>query len=120
MRFDVLKQSHAASCRQWYYHRPITAIIGDRETLLRSRLSEHSTMALHYFHHSNGRTTLDLFGTDLPDLVSVRKEAIRALRELIYLGPADDLWSGEPWKVWVTQDAKAVGPTILTLELAAR
>ena len=39
-------------------------------------------MALHYFHHSNGRTTLDGFGTELPDLASVRKEAIRGMREL--------------------------------------
>jgi hypothetical protein len=77
-------------------------------------------MALHYFHHSNGRTTLDGFGTDLPDLASVRKEAIRGMRELTNLGPADSLWSGEPWKLWVTHDPDGTGPTILTLELNAR
>ena len=77
-------------------------------------------MALHYFHHSNGHTTLDHFGTDHPDLASVRQEAIRALRELIYLGPADSLWSGEPWKLWVTQDPDGVGRNVLTLDLNAR
>jgi len=76
-------------------------------------------MALHYFHHSNGSTILDHFGTDLPDLTSVRREALRGMRELTNLGAGDSLWSGEPWKLWVTHDPDGIGPPILTLELNA-
>jgi hypothetical protein len=77
-------------------------------------------MALHYFHYSNGHTTLDPAGTDHPDLVSVRNEAVRALRELLNLGPTDTLWTGEPWKVWVTDRPNASGATVLTLEVSAK
>jgi hypothetical protein len=74
-------------------------------------------MALHYFHLANGRTTLDPKGTDLPDLNSVRKEAIRAMRELLNLGDEDSLWSGEPFRVWVTSKPNGAGTVVLTLEL---
>jgi hypothetical protein len=79
-------------------------------------------MSLHYFHHSNGRTSLDRFGTDLADASSVRKEAVRALRELLNLTDltGDDLFRGEPWKIWVTKDPDATGPTVLSLEVSAR
>jgi hypothetical protein len=78
---------------------------------------EHSTMALHYFHSSNGLTTLDDLGTDLPDLLSVRKEVLRALRELLVLGSSDARWIGDPWRVWVTDQPNATGRTVLALEL---
>ena len=77
-------------------------------------------MALHYFHLSNGHTTLDQDGTDHPDLVSVRKEAVRAFRELLHLASSDVLWTGDPWRVWVTDQPDATGRTILTLELNGR
>jgi hypothetical protein len=51
-------------------------------------------MAMHYFHLSNGHTTLDHDGADHPDLNSIRKEALRVLRELLNLGPTDGLWGG--------------------------
>src|SRR4051794_27971467 len=43
-------------------------------------------MAMHYFHMVDGQTTFDSVGTDLPDLQSVRKEALRAGREMLNLG----------------------------------
>ena len=77
-------------------------------------------LPLHYFHISNGTVTLDTSGTDLATLADVRREAIRAFRELLHLGKDDDLWSGEPWKLWVTNQPNASGQTILTLEVCAR
>src|SRR3954452_21843710 len=44
------------------------------------------SMAMHYFHMVDGQTTFDSVGTDLPDLQSVRKEALRAGREMLNLG----------------------------------
>jgi hypothetical protein len=74
-----------------------------------------------YFHHSNGRTNLDRFGTDLPDAPSVRTEAVRALREILHLHGkiGDDLFTAEPWKIWVTKDPDGTGPTVLSLEVSA-
>ena len=43
-------------------------------------------MAMHYFHMVDGQTTFDSVGTDLPDLQSVRKEGLRAGREMLNLG----------------------------------
>ena len=76
-------------------------------------------MALHYFHFFNGDTTLDPVGTDHPDLFSVRREAVRALREVLHLRSTDALWTGDLWKVWVTDQPNATGQTVLTLELKA-
>ncbi len=77
-------------------------------------------MAMHYFHLSNGHTTLDHDGADHPDLNSIRKEALRVLRELLNLGPTDGLWGGDAWKVWVTDQPGSTGRTVLSLELNAR
>jgi len=46
-------------------------------------------MAMHYFHMANGQTNFDSVGTDLPDLQSVRKEALRAGSEMLNLGGAN-------------------------------
>jgi len=77
-------------------------------------------MAMHYFHMANGHTTFDSVGTDLPDLQSVRKETLRAGREMLNLGGSEPLWAGEPWRVWVTDEPDGSGQTILTLELRVR
>jgi hypothetical protein len=31
----------------------------------------------------------------------------------------EEFWAGEPWRVWVTDQANGAGQTILTLELCA-
>ena len=76
-------------------------------------------MALHYFHLANGTTTLDDVGTELADLAAIRKEAVRAVRDLLNLGRAEEIWTGKPWKVWVTDKPKGAGRTLLTLEVQA-
>jgi hypothetical protein len=77
-------------------------------------------MAIYYFHLSNGHTTVDHDGADHPDLDSIRKEAVRSLRELLNIGPTDGLWTGEAWKVWVTDRPDATARAVLSLELNAR
>ncbi|MFL6819961.1 MAG: DUF6894 family protein [Bradyrhizobium sp.] len=69
----------------------------------------------------NGQTTFDREGTNLPDLASVRKEALRAARDMLNLGDSEDLWGGGgPWRVWVTDEPDSSGKTILTIELSVR
>ena len=77
-------------------------------------------MALHFFHFSDGHTTLDLVGTNHPELISVRKEAVRIFSELLNTALTHTLWTGEPWKVWVTDQPNGTGRTVLTLEMNAR
>jgi hypothetical protein len=77
-------------------------------------------MAMHYFHLSNGHTIMDQEGIDQPDLNSVRNEALRVLRKLLNVGPTDKLWTGDAWKVWVTDQPSDGGQTILTLEVNAK
>jgi hypothetical protein len=76
-------------------------------------------MALHYFHHSNGKLFLDDVGTELADLNSVRTEAVRTCRDLMWSETASSLWSGAPWKLWVTDMPNDSGKTVLTLEVSA-
>jgi hypothetical protein len=79
-------------------------------------------MALYYFHHLNGHLALDDQGTELPDAGAVRNEAVRAMRELLQLGPPERVSQTEPWKVWVTDQpdgrGKKIVTFILTVEMA--
>ena len=75
-------------------------------------------MPLHYFHVSNSQTILDQDGTDLADLTSIRKEAVRNARDLLNLGQTDNLWDGKPWKVWVTDKPNGAGRTVATIEVS--
>jgi hypothetical protein len=77
-------------------------------------------MALYYFHLKDGATILDGEGCDLPDLAAVRRAAIATTTEVlggVKAGPA--FWSGEPWKLWVTDGPNGPGATLLTLQFAA-
>jgi hypothetical protein len=77
-------------------------------------------MALYYFHLKDGATILDSDGSDLPDLAAVRRAAIATTTDVlggIKAGPA--FWSGEPWKLWVTDGPDGTGATLLTLQFAA-
>ena len=59
-------------------------------------------------------------GSDLPDLAAVRRAAIAMTTDVlggIKAGPA--FWSGEPWKLWVTDRPNGAGETLLTLQFAA-
>jgi hypothetical protein len=74
-------------------------------------------MALHYFHISNGHTTLDEHGTELSTITDVRRVATRAAQELLNLGYDDRLWAGKPWRVWVTDRPDGGGRTLASIEM---
>jgi hypothetical protein len=59
-------------------------------------------MPRYYFHIEDDRTEIDQIGTELPDLEAARAEAVRATGEILRNGSARDLWSGKPWRMWVT------------------
>jgi hypothetical protein len=74
-------------------------------------------MPLYYFHISNAEIILDDYGTELPDMAAARIEALRASRELAFTGEPR-FWAGERWKIWVTDQPNAAGPTLLTVEVS--
>jgi hypothetical protein len=77
-------------------------------------------MALYYFHLTDGATSLDDQGSDLPDLAAVRRAALATATEVlggIKAGPA--FWSGEPWKLWVTDGPNGAGATLLAMQFTA-
>jgi hypothetical protein len=56
----------------------------------------------------------------LPDLAAVRRAALATSVEVLggmKAGPM--FWSGEPWKLWVTDKPNGDGTTLLTLQFAA-
>ena len=78
-------------------------------------------MQRYFFHLEDGETILDEIGTELPDLAAVRHNALATTSDLlggIKAGP--DFWAGEPWKLWVTDQADGLGTTILTLRFSAK
>jgi len=78
-------------------------------------------MSRYYFHFLNGQTLLDEEGTELADLKAVRREAIRASRELVLTEDGtSDFLAGGPAKLWITDGPNASGKTVLMIELCVR
>jgi Domain of unknown function (DUF6894) len=77
-------------------------------------------MALYYFHLTDGATILDNEGSDLPDLAAVRRAAIATTTDILGGMKAETaFWSGEPWKLWVTDKPNGDGATLLTMQFTA-
>jgi hypothetical protein len=77
-------------------------------------------MSLYYFHLKDGQTIFDSQGSDLPDLAAVRRMAIATTTEILGgLRAGPEFWSGETWKLWVTDQPDGAGTTVLTLQFAA-
>jgi hypothetical protein len=77
-------------------------------------------MPLYYFHLKDGQSIFDSHGSDLPDLAAVRRTALATTTEILgdmEAGP--EFWSGEPWRLWVTDQPDGAGTTVLTLQFAA-
>jgi hypothetical protein len=75
-------------------------------------------MQRYFFHVEDDTTTLDEMGTECPDLAAARDEAVRTSGEILRDGAASHLWSGKPWRMWVTQ-ADGGGKTLFTLTFHA-
>jgi hypothetical protein len=73
-------------------------------------------MARYFFHVRDGREIRDDVGTELPDLASVRAEAIQSSGEMLRDIKGDaEFWSGHDWMMNVTDDA---GEPVLTLRFS--
>jgi hypothetical protein len=72
-----------------------------------------------FFHLKDGHTSLDADGTELPDIVAARKAALRLSGEILRDGADDELWSGTPWWLWVTDQPNGEGQTFITLQFSA-
>jgi hypothetical protein len=76
-------------------------------------------MPRYYYHVHDGRRILDDEGTDMPGLGAARGLAIARSGEILTDGAAGSLWSGEPWRMWVTDGPNGDGKTLFTLRFEA-
>jgi len=72
-------------------------------------------MPRYHFNVSGGERFDDLQGTELPDLASARKEALRFASGLL-TDTRPNFWTGEEWTMRVTDDANL---TLFTLMFVA-
>jgi hypothetical protein len=72
-------------------------------------------MARFFFHVEDGKSYPDREGVELPDLKSVRAEALRASGEMLRDNGLS-LWDGEDWEMRVVNEA---GQPVITLKFSA-
>ena len=77
-------------------------------------------MTRYYFNIKDGQTILDDEGMDLPDMFAVRHEAIQSSGEMLKDMEGGKFWSGEPWKLWVTDEPEGAGNILFTLEFSVK
>jgi hypothetical protein len=78
-------------------------------------------MQCYYFHLENGQILLDDAGVELRDIAAAQNEALRASSEMFKAGPRTTatLWTGTPWRMWVTDKPNGEGKTFFTLRFSA-
>jgi hypothetical protein len=76
-------------------------------------------MPRYFFNIDDGHTTIDNEGSEHPDLQSARQEALLTSSETLRDGGGPHLWSGKPWRLWVTDQPGGVGQTFFTLRFSA-
>ena len=72
-----------------------------------------------YFHIEDDQTHIDQIGVELPDLPTARDEAVRAAGQILRNGAAKSLWSGKPWRMWVTESPFAAEKPVIVLRFSA-
>ncbi len=72
-------------------------------------------MPRYFFNVHDGRDYPDDEGTELPDLATVRAEALRSSGEMLRDSKGAGFWSGDDWTMNVTDEA---GKTVLTLRFS--
>lgn len=75
-------------------------------------------MARYFFNITNGRREIDDEGMELPDLIAVRKAAIRYAGTIMEHEPSV-LWDGNDFRVEVTDETETLLFTIITLAVNA-
>lgn len=71
-------------------------------------------MARYFFHVHDGKDLCDEEGTELPTIEAARSEAARYAGMLLQ-NPDGDLWSGEPWRMDVTNESGLLLFTLMFL-----
>ena len=55
---------------------------------------------------------------ELPDLEAARDEAVSAAGQILRNGAAKALWTGKPWRMWVTQSPFAKEKPLFVLRFS--
>ena len=76
-------------------------------------------MPRYCFHIDDDRTHIDHVGVELPDLHAARDGAVGAAGQILRDGAAKNLWSGKPWRMWVTQSPFANEKPLFVLRFSA-
>src|SRR3954462_9602202 len=84
---------------------------------LETPAQKQDTLMRYFFHV---RDMLDENGVELLDMNAVKKEAVQVTAELLGGLRGPHFWSGEPWKLWVTNQANGAGKILLTLVFSAK
>ena len=76
-------------------------------------------MPRYFFHIQENGSGLDDEGTELEDAEAARQEALRTSGGILRDGDGARLWSGRPWRLWVTDQPGGLGNTLFTIEILA-
>jgi hypothetical protein len=74
----------------------------------------------YFFHVKDDAAVLDEEGFEFADFNDVKAEALQTAVEMIRDIRGPNFWSGEPWKLWVTDQPQGGGNTLLMLIFTAR
>src|SRR6266404_4322423 len=95
------------------------ALVAERDRCSRQQ-NGSPAMPRFYFHIDDDRTHIDHVGVELLDLKAARDEAVSAAGEILRNGAAKNLWSGKPWRMWVTQSPFANEKPLFVLRFSLR
>jgi hypothetical protein len=73
----------------------------------------------YYFNVQDGSTSLDDHGTECDGIGGARSEAFKCSMEILPSLNHESLWSGEAWKLWVTDQPNGAGATLFTMTFTA-
>src|SRR5262245_35469877 len=90
-----------------------------RETSALASRNGSTVMPRLYSHIAGDRTHIDQRGVELPDLEAARDEAVSAAGHILRNGAAKSLWSGKPWRMWVTHSPFAKEKPLFVLRFSA-
>jgi hypothetical protein len=76
-------------------------------------------MPRYFFHIQEDESSLDDEGIELDDAEAARQEALRTSGGILRDGDSARLWSGRPWRLWVTDQPRGLGNTLFTIEILA-
>jgi hypothetical protein len=73
----------------------------------------------YYFHVTDGQTIMDETGDEFSSLEAAKDSAIKTSSEMLRgLKHRVNFWSGEQWRLWVTDGPNGSGKTLLELKFA--